>query len=340
MLFFGKKKKKKAPLDPYKQLIHDYSEAIRAYDAGNHQKALELFRDTASKGYGDSYVRLGEEHEKGTVLPQSYDLALENYIKAVECDTTPFAFEKIIALYRNKNFSGHSEEKAFYYLQKGSEYELKNNKFLLGFTFDLGLHYYSLGQKNKAEELFNISLKPVIAPDGFGFSSHTYFPQPDVLKAKMKAHGIDFHLMMLEYLAEFHFYKDDYALVKLVNYYLTNWNQERFQHYLDLGKQWPEVHYEVMKVLLDILMLGRGTDFTVHLANCAYLALDKKCYERSMTYKAIQEQYSTEYNELTELARSDYKAYMDKLLKFHLEYIVSSASALLQRVAKEMKKDQ
>jgi len=336
MLFFGKKKKKKAPLDPYKQLIHDYSEAIRAYDSGNHRKALELFRDTASKGYGDSYVRLGEEHEKGTVLPQSYDLALENYIKAVECDTTPFAFEKIIALYRNKNFSGHSEEKAFYYLQKGSEYELKNNQFLLGFTFDLGLHYYSLGQKIKAEELFNISLKPVPAPDGFGFSSHTYFPKADVLKAKMKAHGIDFHLMMLEYLAEFRFYEDDYALVKLVNYYLTNWNQEKFQHYLDLGKQWPEVHYEVIKVLLDILMLGRGTDFTVHLVTCAYLTLDKKCYEHSMTYEGIQKKYSTEYNELIELFHSDYNAYMGKIVELYVDSMKDS----IRHAVKEMTKDQ
>ncbi len=310
-------RKKKKAVKPTGDGIHDYNEGLRAYDRGEYDLAIKMFQAAAAEGSGDGYVRLGEEYEKGTVLKQDYNLALENYLKAVGMDT-PFAYERLINLYRNPAFPGRSEEKALYYLEKGAEYEQKRGRYLLGMTFDLGLHYYDLGQTEKANELFDKSLtlvkaKPISGYEMPGYSSHTYSPKPDVLKAKMKAHNIDSNRIMLNYMAILH--SDEESILKLLEDAYRSRDIDKVNDYAYRGIKYPSIHFFLLKKYFASLKRSApvSEDATLNVVICEYLALEQKCYKYM---EEVREKYSELYKDYTHLYRHDKKTFFAEIDNF------------------------
>ncbi len=317
-MLFGKKKK---AVKPTGDRIHDYNEGLWAYDRGEYDLAIKMFQAAAAEGSGDSYVSLGEEYEKGTILKQDYNLALENYLRAIGMDT-PFAYERLINLYRNPAFPGRSEEKALYYLEKGAEYEQKHNRYRLGMTFDLGLHYYDLGQTEKANELFDKSLtlvkaKPISGYEMPGYSSHTYSPKPDVLKAKMKAHNIEFNRIMLNYMDILH--RDEESILKLLEDAFRSRDFDKVSHYAYRGVEYPSIHFFLLKKYFASLNRSSpvSEDADLNVVICQYLALEQKCYKYM---DEVKEQYGQLYSDYTALYRTDKEAFMTKLNHFIYTY--------------------
>lgn len=61
-----------------------FDEGLAAYEAGNYQKALELFKAFAEQGDADAQVFLGIMYSKGQGVPKDYRKALKWYRKAAE----------------------------------------------------------------------------------------------------------------------------------------------------------------------------------------------------------------------------------------------------------------
>ena len=50
----------------------DFNEAVRAYKAGDYQKAFRLLKPLAEKGYSQAQFNLGSMYQDGQGVPQDY----------------------------------------------------------------------------------------------------------------------------------------------------------------------------------------------------------------------------------------------------------------------------
>ncbi|MBO4750944.1 MAG: toll/interleukin-1 receptor domain-containing protein [Lachnospiraceae bacterium] len=108
-----------------------YNVAIVYQRNEEYEDALKWYEKAADFGYADSYYAIGLFYDLCYVEGGSADLALENYVKAMQegCSRKfqPFVTEYIAEIYYNGESdcgplsSGKDMEKAFYWAQKGAE---------------------------------------------------------------------------------------------------------------------------------------------------------------------------------------------------------------------------
>jgi len=114
-----------------------YEEGLAAYEAGNYQKALEIFKPLADQGLSEAQYKLGIMYNYGWGVPQDFKGEIKWYRKAAEQGDTDGQLSLSRMYYQGKGVPQDYTE-AVKWLSKAAEQGIADAQYFLGAMYLLG----------------------------------------------------------------------------------------------------------------------------------------------------------------------------------------------------------